>query len=105
MERLPRSVTKFAGDYPEVWQTFNQLGDQCHQAGPLDERSRRLVKVGLAVGAGLEGATRSAVRRAIEAGIAADEIRHVIVLSMTTLGFPEAIRAMTWVDECLANGK
>lgn len=102
MEKLPRSVTKFASEYPEVWRAFNQLGDQCHQGGPLDEKTRRLTKIGLAIGAGLEGATHSAVRRALDNGISEEEIKHVVVLSMTTLGFPEAIRAMTWVDECLS---
>lgn len=102
MKKLPHSASKFASEYPEVWQAFNQLGNQCHQAGPLDEKTRRLVKVGLAVGAGLEGGTHSAVRNAVDAGITADEIRHVVVLSITTLGFPEAIRAMTWVDDCLS---
>lgn len=101
MEKLPRSARKFADEYPEVWQAFNRLGNESHQAGPLDEKTRRLVKLGLAVGAGLEGATHSAVRNAINAGISADEIMHVVVLSVTTLGFPEAIRAMTWVDDCL----
>lgn len=102
MEKLPRSVTKFANEYPEVWLAFNQLGDRCHQAGSLDEKARRLVKIGLAVGAGLEGATHSAVRNAVDAGITADEIRHVVILSITTLGFPEAIRAMTWVEDCFS---
>src|SRR5205823_5263880 len=47
---------------------FNDLGDRCHEAGPLDEKSRRLVKLALSIGAGLEGATHSAVRSAARRG-------------------------------------
>lgn len=61
---------------------------ECHGAGPLDDRVRRLVKVGIATAAQSEGAVHSAVRHAKAAGIHAQEIRHVIVLSITTIGFP-----------------
>jgi len=43
----------------------------------------------------------SAVRHAKAAGISADEIRHVIVLSITTIGFPRAMAAMSWADDVL----
>lgn len=102
-ENLPRSVEAFSTEYAEVWEAFNRLGNECHEAGKLDESTRRLVKIALCIGAGLEGGTRSAVRNAAAAGISANDIKHVAVLSITTLGFPEAIRAMTWVEDCLSN--
>ena len=77
LERLPKPVQDFRKLYPEVWKAFNELGDRCHAAGPLDEKTRRLVKVALSMGAGLEGATHSAVRNARRAGITLDEINHV----------------------------
>ena len=58
--------------------------------------ARRLVKVGIAAAAQSEGAVHSAVRHAKEAGILDSEIRHVIVLSFTTIGFPRAMAAMSW---------
>ncbi len=100
--KLPRPVERFKDDYPDIWRAFNALGDECHRAGTLDERTRRLVKVALAVGAGLEGGTHSAVRNALAEGITPEEIKHVVVLGITTLGFPEAMRAMTWVGDCLS---
>ena len=96
---LPTQVANFRKQYPKIWQTFNQLGDLCHEAGPLDERTRRLVKLALSIGAGLEGATHSAVRNAREAGISAEEINHVALLAITTLGFPSATRALTWIND------
>ena len=28
--------------HPTGWKAFNELGSRCHEAGPLDEKSRRL---------------------------------------------------------------
>jgi 4-carboxymuconolactone decarboxylase len=98
-ERLPKPVQDFRKRYPEVWKAFNELGDRCHAAGPLDEKTRRLVKVALSIGAGLEGATHSAIRNARRAGITQDEINHVAVLAVSTLGLPAAIRAFTWIGD------
>lgn len=99
--KLPSPVEKLKDRYPEVWKAFNDLGERCHEAGPLDEKSRRLVKIALSVGAGLEGATHSAVRNALQAGITPDEIRHTVVLAITTLGLPASTRAYTWIEDRL----
>jgi alkylhydroperoxidase/carboxymuconolactone decarboxylase family protein YurZ len=96
---LPEPLVDFKKSYPDVWRAFSELGDKCHDAGPLDERTRRLVKVALAIGAGLEGGTHSAVRKALEAGIGEEEIRHVVVLGATTLGWPTMVRSWTWVQD------
>jgi alkylhydroperoxidase/carboxymuconolactone decarboxylase family protein YurZ len=83
----------------EVWKAFEQLGQQCHQAGPLDEKSRRLVKLALSIGAGLEGGTHSAVRNALNTGVTRDELNQVAILAVTTLGLPAAVRAFTWIAD------
>jgi alkylhydroperoxidase/carboxymuconolactone decarboxylase family protein YurZ len=90
---------QFRREHPAVWTAFARLAEECHGAGPLEEKTRRLVKVALAIGAGLEGATHSAVRHAREGGATKDEINHVAVLGITTLGFPAAMRALSWLDD------
>ncbi|MEO0561487.1 MAG: carboxymuconolactone decarboxylase family protein [Chloroflexota bacterium] len=82
-------------------EAYDGLGDAAHRAGPLDDEARQLVKLALAIGAGLEGATHAHTRRAVELGIAPEAIRHVTLLAITTLGFPQAVRALTWVDDVL----
>jgi alkylhydroperoxidase/carboxymuconolactone decarboxylase family protein YurZ len=102
--KLPEPVEQFRKDYGKVWAAFTHLGDSCHAAGPLDDKTRRLVKLALAVGAGLEGATHSAVRGAVAAGISSEEMKHVAVLAITTLGLPSAMRSLTWIDDSLDEG-
>ena len=57
------------------------------------------VEEALAVGAGLEGATHSAVRHAVADGVTANEMEHVAVLAITTLGLPAATRGLTWIKD------
>ncbi|MFW5709503.1 MAG: NTP transferase domain-containing protein [Chloroflexota bacterium] len=101
MSNLPDVYTSIRETFPEIAEAYDSLGDAAHRAGPLDEQSRQLVKLALAIGAELEGATHAHTRRALEMGITPDAIRHVALLTITTLGFPSAVRALTWVNDIL----
>jgi alkylhydroperoxidase/carboxymuconolactone decarboxylase family protein YurZ len=80
-------------------EAYEQLSAATADAGPLDEKQRELVKLALAIGAWREGAVHSHTRRALAAGCKPDEIRHVVLLAITTLGFPNMMAAMTWVED------
>lgn len=80
---------------------FEALSKTLHEAGPLGARERRLLKLGVAIGASSEGAVRSHVRKALAEGFSADEIRHAVLLSLTTAGFPQMIAALKWANEVL----
>jgi 4-carboxymuconolactone decarboxylase len=80
-------------------QAFSQLAQACHDAGPLDEKTRRLVKLAIAGATGTEGGTHSAVRHAAETGVTPEEMEHVVLLSITTIGLPAAGRALTWIQD------
>lgn len=101
-EYLPDVYTDFREAYPEVAQALDDLGAAAGEAGPLDERSQRLVKPGIAVGGLTEGAVRSNTRKALELGAPSEEIRHVALLAITTASFPTAIAGLTWIEEVLA---
>lgn len=101
-QALPPSIVDFKKKYPEVWEAFAALGDKCHDSGgPLDEKTRRLVKLGIAIAARHEGAVHSAARHAIEAGCTPDELFHVAILAITTVGWPSAYAAMTWINDTI----
>jgi 4-carboxymuconolactone decarboxylase len=101
-KKLPSAYRRFATEHPRVIQAYEELGDACLAEGPLDRRAAELVKIGLAVGARLEGAVHSHVRRAREAGATPDEIRHAVRLALTTVGFPTMMAALSWANEVLA---
>ena len=99
--RLPKNTHTCSATYKAVWNAFQRLGDECHSAGPLDDRVRRLIKIGIAAAAQSEGAVHSAVRQAKDANISDEEIRHAIILCITTIGFPRAMAAMSWAQDIL----
>jgi alkylhydroperoxidase/carboxymuconolactone decarboxylase family protein YurZ len=101
MGYLPDVYKEFIKQYPEINNAYDSLANACHKAGPLDKKTRRLVKLGMAVGLNSEGGVRSHVRRAIEEGITPDEIRHAILMAFTTCGFPLMVAAYKWADEVI----
>ena len=102
-EELPSSVSSFKEKHPAVWEAFAKLGEACHETGPLDEKTRRLVKLALAVGLRHEGAVHSATRNAMRCGVTREELEHVVILAITTAGWPAANAAMTWIEDDLAS--
>ncbi len=105
MSKLPKRFLKFQEDFPHVFEAYEVLGKAAADHGPLTKREQALVKLALAAGARLEGAVHSHCRRAIEAGLKPEEIRHAMVLGVTTMGFPSMMACLSWVDEVLADSK
>lgn len=99
---LPEVYQQFEKHFPEVKERFDALGAAEHEAGPLGEKERRLIKLGIAVGAESEGAVRSHVRKLLGIGATEEEILHAIVLSLTTIGFPATNAALGWAEEVLS---
>jgi alkylhydroperoxidase/carboxymuconolactone decarboxylase family protein YurZ len=101
MPYLPSPYKRFSKKHPELNEQYEKLALACHEAGPLDEKSRRLVKLGIAIGRQSEGAIKSHARRAIEKGASVEEVRHAALLAMTTMGFPGMIAAVEWIEEVI----
>jgi 4-carboxymuconolactone decarboxylase len=99
---LPDVYVKFREAYPDVAEALDGLGEAVDGAGPIDERTTRLVHLGLAVGGVAEGAVKSNARKALAAGATPEEVRQVAIMAITTCGFPTAIAGLGWIDEVLA---
>lgn len=100
-KNLPPAYRDFAARHPEVVRAYETLAGAVLAQGPLDRRTAELVKLGIAIGARLEGGVHAHVRRAMEAGASADELRHAARLALTTVGFPAMMAALTWVEDLL----
>lgn len=97
--KLPANAGNLESNYPDVWKSYAALGKAVSNSGPMDDRSRRLVKLGLAIGAGSEGAVHSHTRQALKEGISVEVIKQTAILAITTLGFPQAMAAMSWIED------
>ncbi len=98
MDYLPEVYSDFQRQYPELAEAYGELAGRIIRGGPLDDKTGELVKLGIAIGLGSEGAVRSHARRALDGGASVEELRHAVLLAMTTAGFPAMIAAMKWVE-------
>lgn len=101
MSQLPKRFTAFTESYPAIAKAYGELGEAVGDAGPLDAKTRALIKLGVCIGAGLEGGSHSQARKALEAGATPDELRHAALQSLTTVGFPTMMRGLSWVEDVL----
>ena len=101
MSGLPSFYSEFRDTHPEVAKAYEALGETARAAGPLTAREITLVKLALAAGARIEGAIHSHARRALEAGVRPEELRHVPLLAITTLGFPSAMAIRALIEDVI----
>ncbi len=104
MSKPPKRFREFIETHREVGQAYQALGEATKKAGPLDERTAALVKLGIAIGMKQEGAVHAHTRKARAAGCSDDELRHAAILATTTLGFPAMMAAYSWIDDIVRSG-
>lgn len=103
-QKLPQTFKDFVAKYPELGQAHEQVAESVASAGGLDAKSCALIKIGICVGANLESALRSHVRRAMQHGASKEDIEQAILLGMNTVGFPTTVAAWTWAHQQFERG-
>lgn len=103
--RVPGTYKEFVKRYPELGRAHEGIAKAVEEAGPLDPRTLALIKVGICIGAGLESALRSHVRRALQHGATPGEIEQAILLGMNTVGFPRTVASWSWAQEQFKRGR
>lgn len=102
--RVPTTYKQFVSAYPALGRAHEEVARAVDEAGPLDLKTLALIKVGICIGAGLESALRSHVRRAMQHGASEAEVEQAILLAMNTVGFPRTVAAWSWAHEQFAKG-
>ena len=96
----PKAYTRFVERFPdlgEAWDLIHRQGG----TGPLDAKTVRLVKLGIAMGAMREGQVHASVRKALKMGIDKAEIEQVVSMVAATSGMPATVAAFCWVNDIL----
>lgn len=94
----PSTHKQFVRRFPKLGEAWN-LAQDAAASGPIPEKTQRLVKLGIALGTMREGAVHSAVRRARDSGVTAEEIEQVVALAASNVGLPSAVAVWTWVRD------
>ena len=97
----PAPYVRLQREHPDLVAAYERFASVAHEAGPLSERERRLVKLALAIASASEGATHSHARQALEAGVGEADLRHVAFLTASTMGFPVTMRALSWIGDVI----
>jgi AhpD family alkylhydroperoxidase len=100
---IPKRFQKFTEDYPDIANAYESLGNAVHSAGPLDEKTRSLIKLAISTGARLEGAVHSHARKALNTGATKEEMRQTVLLALPTIGLPSMMAALSWLDDIIEN--
>jgi alkylhydroperoxidase/carboxymuconolactone decarboxylase family protein YurZ len=103
--RLPSAYKEFVAKFPELGEAHERVAHAVDAAGPLDRKTLSLIKIGICVGAGLESAIKSHVRRALDNGATEAEIEQAVLLGMNTCGFPKTVAAWSWVRQQFARDR
>lgn len=87
--------------YPDVISAVEHMGTTIRALGPLDEKTGHLIQLAAAAAAKSEGSVHSHTRRAQKAGATREEIYHTLLLLISTIGFPQAMAAISWCRDIL----
>ena len=100
--KAPKFYTDFLKKYPEVGEQYQKLGDAVHNHGPLNERERSLVKLAISGSNLFHSALKSHIRKSVAVGITREEIEHVALLLLPTVGFPTMMAMMGIIEDQFA---
>lgn len=103
--RIPTTYKEFVARFPELGEAHEKAAKAVDALGPLDAKTLALIKIGICVGAGLESAIKSHVRRAMQHGATEAEIEQAVLLGFTTCGFPRTAAAWSWVRQQFERNK
>jgi 4-carboxymuconolactone decarboxylase len=102
MSQLPKPYQDFRDSHPEVYAAYEALGARAAKSGPLDAKTRELIKLGMAAANRTESGVQSHVHRALEAGASTEDIEQALIAGINTLGFSTMMAALTWAHEAIA---
>lgn len=98
--RAPKSYQRFVSRYPSLGKAWD-LARAAEQDGPADQKTLRLLKLAIGIGAMRQGAVTSAARKALDAGATEEELLQVVALAASTLGFPSTVAVYSWIEPIL----
>jgi AhpD family alkylhydroperoxidase len=87
----------FSIQYPEVNEALNHLRQVCEKSRQFDEKISMLLKLAVAVGAGLENTVKAHAAKALRLGLTEDQIEEVILINLPSIGYAKSVAALNWI--------
>ena len=96
MEDVHEILTVFKSEFPALYEKIEASGHALHvDGGPLDERTRALLKLAISAASHHQRALETHLVAARESGVTDAEMLHALLLVIPTCGFPTFMEAYT----------
>lgn len=102
---VPKFLVQLQKQHRKFFAAVEGLGKAIRKEGPIDEKTGHLIQLAAAATLRSEGAVHSHAKRALEAGATPQELHHAIILVTSTIGFPNVVAALSWVDDVISRKK
>ena len=100
MKDIHPVFTVFKNESGDIYEKYSELGREIHaNGGPLDEKTRWLIKVSLSAANRHRKALETHIAQARVHGVSEEELRHALLLLITTCGFPTFMEAYETLKE------
>lgn len=95
MNKIQDNFNYFKAKHKDIYEAYANYGKLIHEAGgPLDEKTRALIKVATSSISQYEYALETHIRKALSAGCSLDEIEHTLLLTAPSVGFPNMMSSI-----------
>lgn len=92
---IENNLNYFINNHKEIYEAYENYGRLVHEkGGPLDEKTRWLIKIALSADCQNEYSLKTHILKALAAGCSKEEIEHVLLLVGPTCGFPKTMRGL-----------
>ena len=86
---IQENFSYFKEKHPQIEAAYEEYGRLVHEiGGPLDEKTRWLIKVAVTTAGQNRFAQVTHIKKALKAGCTPEEIEHAILLTGPSSGFP-----------------
>ncbi|MGI5998197.1 MAG: carboxymuconolactone decarboxylase family protein [Lutispora sp.] len=95
LDVIEKNLKYLTDKHGDIYKAYENYGKLVHEkGGPLDEKTRWLIKVALSVDCQYPYALRTHIQKALKSGCTKEEIEHAMLLVAPTCGFPKMMQGL-----------
>ncbi len=103
---IEKNLKYLIENHGEIYDAYEKFGKLIHEkGGPLDEKTRWLIKVALSTECEYQHALRTHILKALKSGCTKEEIEHVMLLVAPTGGFPKMMEGLLVLRSIMEESK
>lgn len=105
-EVIEKNLKYLIDNHGEIYDAYENYGKLVHEkGGPLDEKTRWLIKIALSTDCQNQYSLSTHILKALKSGCSKEEIEHAILLVAPTSGFPKMMRGLLVFRDILDSEK